>query len=80
MRVAQLPNDVRVPSQEPIAPVKYSSSVQVCAMYSEAILKVYRASTYCTGDIAPAVLVKELCGLSQTVRLSAGNSGTLLLL
>ena len=53
---------------------------QIMRPFPATVKKVYRASTYCTGDIAPAVLVKELCGLSQTVRLSAGNSGTLLLL
>ncbi len=35
-RVDQLASDVRVPPQLPIAPLRYSSSVQVCAMYSEA--------------------------------------------
>jgi hypothetical protein len=36
MRVPQLPSDVRVPPQLPIAPVSYSASVQVWPMYSDA--------------------------------------------
>ena len=35
--VLQLASDVRVPPHEPIAPVRYCSRVQVCAIYSEAI-------------------------------------------
>jgi hypothetical protein len=37
MRVPQLPSDVRVPPQLPIAPVGYSASVQVWPMYFDAI-------------------------------------------
>jgi hypothetical protein len=35
--VYQLPSDVRVPPQLPMAPVTYCSSVHVCPMYSDAI-------------------------------------------
>ena len=35
-RVPQLPSDVRVPPQLPIAPVRYCASVHVWQMYSDA--------------------------------------------
>ena len=37
IRVAQFPSEVGVAPHDPIAPERYCASVQVCAMYSDAI-------------------------------------------